>query len=51
MFFPADFGELCPEGLYRCDDGKCVNPLLRCDGKSDCDDGSDEKGCGESSFF
>lgn len=30
-----------------CDNYKCVNQTSVCDGKDDCGDASDEKGCGE----
>jgi hypothetical protein len=33
----------CPEGTMTCDDGvQCVSLNARCDGRSKCDDGSDE---------
>ena len=34
--------EACREGEFRCSYGKCVPENLRCDGESDCEDGSDE---------
>ncbi|CAH1779619.1 unnamed protein product [Owenia fusiformis] len=34
----------CPEGAIECaNNGKCVDPLLVCDGFNDCQDESDEK--------
>lgn len=30
-----------------CDNYKCVNQISVCDGKDDCGDVLDEKGCGE----
>ena len=35
----------CPEGLHRCDDGQCVDPDARCNGRVQCRDGSDESNC------
>lgn len=35
----------CPDGLMRCQSGECIQPNLRCDGKADCSDSSDETGC------
>ena len=33
---------ICPEGLFRCGNGQCIDPLYKCNGKKDCNDGSDE---------
>ena len=34
---------VCPE--YQCDNGQCIFNKLACNGKSDCQDGSDENHC------
>ena len=37
----------CPENGFRCDKSKlCIDSFSVCDGKDDCDDGSDEINCG-----
>ncbi|XP_052236453.1 prolow-density lipoprotein receptor-related protein 1-like isoform X3 [Dreissena polymorpha] len=37
--------ELCPEAMFRCNDGLCINKQWHCDGDQDCTDDSDETGC------
>lgn len=37
----------CLGDQMTCDNYKCVNQTSVCDGKDDCGDASDEKGCGE----
>lgn len=37
----------CEADSFRCDSGKCIPNRWRCDGDNDCDDLSDERGCGE----
>ncbi len=35
----------CPDGDFECNDGGCINVILRCDGSFDCTDHSDEINC------
>ncbi|XP_017177065.1 SCO-spondin isoform X4 [Mus musculus] len=37
---------LCPGSRHRCASGECAPKGGPCDGAVDCDDGSDEEGCG-----
>ncbi|VTJ91896.1 Hypothetical predicted protein [Marmota monax] len=36
----------CPGAGHRCANGECALPGVPCDGAADCEDGSDEEGCG-----
>jgi hypothetical protein len=35
----------CAADQFRCSDGDCISRSFRCDGRSNCRDGSDERGC------
>lgn len=35
-------------GQISCDNNRCLNDSVRCNGNPDCQDGSDELGCGVS---
>ena len=34
--------ESCPKDQFLCSNGRCLDPLLLCNGKDDCGDDSDE---------
>ena len=39
-------GAICSKNMFSCDGSKCLPPSLVCNGKSDCNDNSDEDiGC------
>ena len=45
-----NFTGICGSSEFMCEsDKKCIPALWKCDDHPDCDDGSDEKECGE--FF
>ena len=37
---------VCREDQFKCEVGDCISKSLRCNGKRNCQDGSDEKDCG-----
>lgn len=39
------FAPVCPENLFRCENGECISLKWHCDGHYDCDDFSDEHNC------
>ncbi|XP_023933160.1 atrial natriuretic peptide-converting enzyme [Lingula anatina] len=36
---------VCTDTEFRCDNGKCIRPSLKCDNRNQCGDYSDEAGC------
>ena len=47
--FVVDFPP-CEAGEYRCSNHRCVSSDKLCDAKQDCEDNSDEYGCGIFNF-
>ncbi len=38
-------GTACSPNSFTCKSGKCIPQNLKCNGKNDCPDGSDEESC------
>lgn len=45
VFYPV--AASCSLKQFRCDDSVCIDASERCDGKVDCEDGTDEQYCCE----
>lgn len=43
--FLFSFIEKCKPGEFSCRNGRCISEKLKCNGKDDCSDGSDESTC------
>jgi hypothetical protein len=43
LFFDPE----CLPGEFKCTSGECILGVKKCDDKYDCNDGSDETGCGK----
>ena len=49
--FLLDLTNACnPGSEFTCDNKRCIPNQWRCDREDDCDDGSDERGCGKVDF-
>jgi len=41
----------CSASQFMCEEGTCIEAILRCDQRFDCPDGSDEFDCSTAVFF
>lgn len=39
------YGEICDLSKFKCANGQCISKRLRCNGRFDCLDSSDEQSC------
>merc|ERR1712064_173917 len=42
---PSPTESYCPYWKFRCNNGQCINQYQKCNGHTDCYDGSDEWNC------
>ena len=47
LHFPFIATSNCTSSQFTCVSGGCIPSAKKCDGTHDCQDGSDEAGCGE----
>lgn len=40
----------CTRDQFQCNNGDCISGEQKCDRVIDCDDGTDEEGCGKNKF-
>ena len=45
IYFPILKFSECNEDQFVCNNGECISRDFKCDGDTDCDDGSDEFDC------